>query len=148
MTQLFNAAPDLLEDFKQFLPESAAQAKAQAQAAARQQYEEAGMATNMRGLSEHPHSTGNLRNQAQTPRPADMKMPPLGTFAPPSVGKDNKKRRGGAGSTLTVGANAADTGLGASSRNRNVNTSNKVRFLQGIIMLVIALATYFTLIMK
>ncbi|EOD48752.1 putative transcriptional repressor sin3p protein [Neofusicoccum parvum UCRNP2] len=39
VTQLFNSAPDLLEDFKQFLPESAAQHRAaQARQAAEEQY--------------------------------------------------------------------------------------------------------------
>ncbi|KAG9620218.1 hypothetical protein KCU64_g21866, partial [Aureobasidium melanogenum] len=39
VTRLFNSAPDLLEDFKQFLPESAAHAKAAAAARAQQQEE-------------------------------------------------------------------------------------------------------------
>lgn len=58
--------------------------------------------------------------QAQTPR-SEIKMPPVGNFAPPpSAGKDNKKRRGGAGSQVTGGASAqgtpstVDVGSGAS----------------------------------
>ena len=98
MTQLFNAAPDLLEDFKQFLPESAAQAKAQAMARAT---EDATMLSNVRG--DPNYLTGMPTSQAQTPR-ADAKLPPIGNFAPPSVGKENKKRRGGAGSQITGGA--------------------------------------------
>ncbi|MCJ1395289.1 Transcriptional regulatory protein sin3 [Xylographa bjoerkii] len=119
VTQLFNAAPDLLEDFKQFLPESAAQAKAQAQAAARQATEDATMLSNVRG--EPSYMAGMPNAQAHTPRP-ETKMPPMGNFAPPpSVGKENKKRRGGAGTQVTVGASGS-TGLDAgpisgSSRN-------------------------------
>ena len=99
VTQLFNAAPDLLEDFKQFLPESAAQAKAQA--AARQATEDAAMLSNVRG---DPSYMMNVQPvQIQTPRP-DTKMPPMGNFAPPpSVGKENKKRKGGPGSQVTGG---------------------------------------------
>ena len=97
MTQLFNAAPDLLEDFKQFLPESAAQAKAQA-AAQQQKAEDAVMLSNVRG---DPTYLVGAQVQAQTPRP-DTKMPPIGNFAPPSsISKESKKRRGGAGSQMT-----------------------------------------------
>ena len=89
VTQLFNTAPDLLEDFKQFLPESAAQAKAQAAAAARAAADEP-PTSNIRG--EPGYSSGQLP-QLQTPRPA-AKMPPMGQFDPPSTSKENKKRRG------------------------------------------------------
>ncbi|RKF56804.1 Paired amphipathic helix protein pst1 [Erysiphe neolycopersici] len=72
VTHLFNTAPDLLEDFKQFLPESAAHAKA----AAAKAMEEA--------------------RQNQTPLPQtsrDTKMPPVGNFAvPASSSKESKKR--------------------------------------------------------
>ncbi|KAL8994455.1 MAG: hypothetical protein Q9169_005579 [Polycauliona sp. 2 TL-2023] len=106
VTQLFSSDPDLLEDFKQFLPESAAQAKAQA-AAARQATEDATMLSHVRG--EAAYINGMTANQSQTPKP-EMRMPPLGNFAPPpSVGKDNKKRRGGAGSQITGGAAAVDS---------------------------------------
>ena len=127
MTQLFSTAPDLLEDFKQFLPESAAQAKAQA--AARQATEDAAMLSNVRG--DAAYLAGVTTNQAQTPRP-EMKMPPVGNFAPPpSVGKENKKRRGGAGSQMTGGAAAPDAAPGPSRENNKSSgmrggTSNKV----------------------
>ena len=105
VTQLFSSAPDLLEDFKQFLPESAAQAKAQA--AARQATEDAAMLSNVRGESNY--IAGAQSMQTQTPRP-EMKMPPVGNFAPPpSVGKENKKRRGGPGSQITGGAASSMT---------------------------------------
>ncbi|KAK5088116.1 Transcriptional regulatory protein sin3 [Lithohypha guttulata] len=84
VTQLFISAPDLLEDFKQFLPESAAHAKAQAAARAQQADAETSSARN------EPYS-GTLP-QTQTPRP-NPKMPPMGQFDPPSTTKDNKKRK-------------------------------------------------------
>ena len=110
VTQLFNSAPDLLEDFKQFLPESAAQAKAQAAA---KQAEDAAMLSNVRG----EYGPGSVQTQMQTPRP-EMKMPPVGNFAPPSATKvENKKRRGGPGSQMTGGAAAIDPGVGTSGQN-------------------------------
>ena len=110
VTQLFNSAPDLLEDFKQFLPESAAQAKAQAAA---KQAEDAAMLSNVRG----EYGPGSVQTQMQTPRP-EMKMPPVGNFAPPSATKvENKKRRGGPGSQITGGAAAIDPGVGTSGQN-------------------------------
>lgn len=123
MTQLFSSAGDLLEDFKQFLPESAAQAKAQAQAVAKQQMEDAAVLSNVRGENGYVQLP-----QVQTPR-AEMKMPPVGTFGPPSAVKDNKKRRGGPGSQMTGGAGAIDSGTGAGgqgSRNRGTGPAQKV----------------------
>jgi paired amphipathic helix protein Sin3a len=84
VTQLFNTAPDLLEDFKQFLPESAAHAK---QVAAQRQAEEQAPLSNLRGEPQ-----GFI---SQTPN-RDVKMPPLGQFNVKDS-KDNKKRRGGPG---------------------------------------------------
>ncbi len=86
VTTLFNGAPDLLEAFKQFLPESAAHAKA---AAARQAAEDATMLSNVR------HVYGNEDPQSHhTPRPEQHRLPPLGNFAPtPSAGRDVKRRR-------------------------------------------------------
>lgn len=75
VTTLFNTAPDLLEDFKQFLPESAAQAKAAAKAA------EDAAAMGLAGVSQTP----------QPPR-GDQKLPPVGNFPPPSTSKESKKR--------------------------------------------------------
>jgi len=110
-----------LEDFKQFLPESAAQAKAQA-AAKQQATEDAAMLSNVRG----EFATG--QQQVHTPRP-EIKMPPVGNFAPPSATKENKKRRGGPGSQMIGGASAIDTGAGSSGqngRNGRGGASNKV----------------------
>lgn len=121
VTQLFSSAPDLLEDFKQFLPESAAQAKAQAAA---KQAEEAAMLSNVRG----EFATGVQHVQAHTPRP-EMKMPPVGNFAPPSATKENKKRRGGPGSQVTGGAAALDIATGPSGQSNRMGgrgNANKV----------------------
>ncbi|PHH86992.1 hypothetical protein CDD83_9452 [Cordyceps sp. RAO-2017] len=73
VTTLFNSAPDLLEDFKQFLPESAGQAKA-----AQARLED--------GVPPGP---------SHTPQPGmrdGQKMPPLGSFAPPASASKDKKR--------------------------------------------------------
>lgn len=87
------------------------------------------MLSNVRG--DAAYLAGVTTNQAHTPRP-EMKMPPVGNFAPPpSAGKENKKRRGGAGSQMTGGAAASDAAPGTSSQNnrgsgiRGAN-SNKV----------------------
>lgn len=72
VTTLFNTAPDLLEDFKQFLPESAAQAKAAAAAKAAEEAQQ---------------------NQTPQGRGEVTKMPPVGSFAvPPSTSKEGRKR--------------------------------------------------------
>ena len=102
-----------MQDFKQFLPESAAQAKAQAQEAqAAKQTEDAVMLSNVRG----EFATGVQNVQANTPRP-EMKMPPVGNFAPPSATKENKKRRGG---PVTGGAAAIDIGAGPSGQGTRI----------------------------
>lgn len=77
VTTLFNAAPDLLEDFKQFLPESAAQT---------------------RGGGQRPEDALGPQHHNQTPQPSHVardgpKGPPVGNFAPPaSATKETKKR--------------------------------------------------------
>lgn len=64
--------------------------------------------------------------QVHTPRP-EMKMPPVGNFAPPSATKENKKRRGGPGSQMTGGAAAIDTSsAGQNGRIGRGGPSNKV----------------------
>ncbi|KAK2758744.1 Transcriptional regulatory protein sin3 [Arachnomyces sp. PD_36] len=105
VTQLFNTAPDLLEDFKQFLPESAAQAKAQA-AAARQAMEDATAVSNVRG--EPGYSNSGMAQQ--TPR-SDVKMPPLGQFSVKDSAKESKKRRGGPGAQTTGAGVAGQSGV-------------------------------------
>lgn len=89
VTTLFGAAPDLLEDFKQFLPESAAHHRAQQQQAARQHAEDAAMLNNVRGEAAY----GPPANQ-QTPRADTSRLPPMGNFAPtPTTNRDTKRKR-------------------------------------------------------
>ncbi|KAJ5310760.1 uncharacterized protein N7443_003221 [Penicillium atrosanguineum] len=89
VTHLFNTAPDLLEDFKQFLPESAAHAR---------QVERQRAAENI-PVSDLRSGPGDF--PSQTPS-RDVKMPPLGQFNVKDSGKENKKRRGGPGITGSV----------------------------------------------
>ncbi|KAF1949433.1 hypothetical protein CC80DRAFT_271756 [Byssothecium circinans] len=88
VTGLFSSAPDLLEDFKQFLPESAAQHRAQ-QAA--RHTEEAAMMSNVRGEAAYSQAP----NHQQTPRADSSRLPPMGNFAPtPTANRENKRKRG------------------------------------------------------
>ncbi|KAI9806968.1 MAG: Transcriptional regulatory protein sin3 [Piccolia ochrophora] len=117
VTQLFNAAPDLLEDFKQFLPESAAQAKAQA--AAKQAAEDAAMLSNVRGEPSYANGTpsGSGAQPGGTAQRAETKLPPLGKFEhPPSATKESKKRRAGAAGQAGLGA-AQQSMLGSGDVN-------------------------------
>ncbi len=88
VTTLFNTAPDLLEDFKQFLPESAAQAKAAAKAA------EDAAAMGLAGVSQTPQPVHGPRG--------DQKLPPVGNFPPPSTSKEGKKRTRPPTTTSTI----------------------------------------------
>ena len=123
VTQLFHTAPDLLDDFKQFLPESAAQAKAQA--AARAAADEASTSNTRADYN------GAQIAQAQTPRPT-TKMPPMGQFDPPSTSKENKKRRGGLAVQTSGPAAAPNTTevIGPTSGGRSagvqIGNANKV----------------------
>lgn len=74
VTTLFNSAPDLLEDFKQFLPESAGQAKA-----AQERIDDV-----LPPGPSHTRQPGNRDGQ---------KMPPLGSFAPPTSASKDKRPR-------------------------------------------------------
>ncbi|CAG8032053.1 unnamed protein product [Penicillium salamii] len=119
VTQLFNTAPDLLEDFKQFLPESAAHAK---QVAAQRQAEEQAPLSNLRG---EPSGFAS-----QTPN-RDVKMPPLGQFNVKDP-KENKKRRGGPGGVGSIsgpaGSEAArlsEAGRGGQGQFGNVSKRPK-----------------------
>lgn len=90
VTGLFSSAPDLLEDFKQFLPESAAQHRQQQQQAARQA-EDAAQFSNIRSDAAYSQAP----NPHQTPRADTSRLPPMGNFAPtPTANRDNKRKRG------------------------------------------------------
>ena len=77
VTTLFHTAPDLLEDFKQFLPETAA---------------------STRSAGQHNEEGTPMNPPVTTPQPGHVardgpKMPPVGNFAPPSsASKESKKR--------------------------------------------------------
>lgn len=96
MTELFKTAQDLLEDFKQFLPESAAQARAAA--AAKAAADEAASYPNSGLAQPGPGQAG-----------AQTRLPPVGNFAPPpSVGKETKgKKRPGLATQQEQKADAA-----------------------------------------
>ncbi|KAL7924112.1 hypothetical protein ACQKWADRAFT_287276 [Trichoderma austrokoningii] len=107
VTTLFNSAPDLLEDFKQFLPESAGQARAQP------------------GRPED----GTAAGSAHTPQPGmrdGQKMPPLGSFAPPvSAGKDTKKRPRTDKQTPTPGTLLPEAPVATRIPPQNLNGSKR-----------------------
>lgn len=107
VTTLFNSAPDLLEDFKQFLPESAGQAKATP------------------GRVEDGPPLG----PSHTPQPGlrdGQKMPPLGSFPPPaSASKDQKKRPRIDKQAPTPGPAPAETPTVARIPQPNINGSKR-----------------------
>ncbi|KAG8624101.1 hypothetical protein KVT40_009077 [Elsinoe batatas] len=107
VTKLFDSAPDLLEDFKQFLPETTAKSKA-AKAARRR--DDAVKTSDLRESSK----TAQLQ---KTPH-ADNRLPPVGNFAPtPIVNRDHKRKRGDTKSgmgALGITPNDQGKGLGAS----------------------------------
>jgi paired amphipathic helix protein Sin3a len=104
VTTLFNAAPDLLEDFKQFLPETAGQAKA----------------TPGRG------DEGAPTGPSHTPQPGGQKMPPLGSFAPPpSATKDSKKRPRGDKQAVAAEAAIPDPNAAIRPQQSVVNGTGK-----------------------
>lgn len=120
VTLLFNTAPDLLEDFKQFLPESAAHAKA---VAAR--IDEPAAVSSLRG----DYGAPSVNNQ---PPRGDFKMPPLGQFNV-KESTENKKRRPGpqigppvASSTMVDGVAAGNQANRPSSVQ--MGNVNKVSF--------------------
>ena len=93
VTHLFKTAPDLLEDFKQFLPESAAHAKAAE--TARRQAEESAMFSNVRGEGGGTYGSPVMSRETQmgTPSHGRGNLPPVGNFAPTPIGKDGKRKR-------------------------------------------------------
>ncbi|KIW07558.1 hypothetical protein, variant [Verruconis gallopava] len=93
VTRLFETAPDLLEDFKQFLPESAA--SNQNKAPARSGGEDAFPLSSTRNEPTYIAAASANSHLHQTPRPEQHhRLPPIGNFAPtPSVNRDNKRKR-------------------------------------------------------
>lgn len=89
VTQLFKSAPDLLDDFKQFLPESAAAAKAHAQRVAA---EEQAILSNARG--EPLYGSPVMSREVMGTPSHGRGLPPVDNFAPTPIVKDNKRKRG------------------------------------------------------
>ncbi|KAF2459835.1 hypothetical protein BDY21DRAFT_336623 [Lineolata rhizophorae] len=112
VTLLFSSAPDLLEDFKQFLPESAAQAKAAAAARQAAAEQEANVMTSNVRSEPYPAQSQAMQH---TPR-GERSHPPIGNFAPtPSAQRDNKRKRttgreGTVASTAPAPSMPAETG--------------------------------------
>ena len=104
MTELFKSAPDLLEDFKQFLPESAAHAKAAAKAAE----------DNLAAMASSQPPVSNARG-------AEPKLPQMGNFPTPSAAKENKRGKRGLPSGPPAVVESAVRGMG-------MNQPAKVRY--------------------
>ena len=117
VTQLFNSAPDLLEDFKQFLPDPSAQ---KAQATTSRMNDDI-QTSNVRSDETYMR---NMPSATQTPK-AD-KMPPIGHFGPPSVTKESKKRRA-PGASTTVGSGMAQDAPASKITNLQGGSAAKVR---------------------
>ena len=110
MTELFKSAPDLLEDFKQFLPESAAHAKAAAKAAE----------DNLAAMASSQAPMSNARG-------AEPKLPQMGNFPTPSAAKENKRGK----RPLPAGPPAAESaargmGMGHPAKVRGIAFSQAV----------------------
>lgn len=107
VTTLFNSAPDLLEDFKQFLPESAGQAR----------------------VPPGRPDDGAAVGSSHTPQPGmrdGQKMPPLGSFPPPvSASKDNKKRPRTDKQTPTPGSLLTEPPVSTRLPPQNINGSKR-----------------------
>ncbi|PNS20411.1 hypothetical protein CAC42_5861 [Sphaceloma murrayae] len=104
VTKLFDSAPDLLEDFKQFLPEVGGRAK---------------MASSAKRKAEDAVKTSNVRSESKTAQlqktpHAEHRLPPVGNFAPtPTVNKDHKRKRGDTKSGMAgMGIMPVDQGKG------------------------------------
>jgi paired amphipathic helix protein Sin3a len=132
VTRLFDSAPDLLEDFKQFLPESAAHANAIAAARAGESHFPT---SNTRTDQSYQPLPGHATHQ--TPRADPSRLPPMGNFAPtPSSSRDKRKRGEKA---LAGGEQLITGGRGAVQ----VAPASKVRNAQ--ILLALATATLLSL---
>lgn len=106
-----------MEDFKQFLPESAAHAKQQA--LGRTMNEDIPI-SNLRGEPGY-----GIAAQGQAPR-GDVKMPPLGQFNVKDSSKDGKKRPRPSGA-IAAGT-AAESSQAARGQAGQVGNANKVSF--------------------
>jgi paired amphipathic helix protein Sin3a len=126
VTTLFNTAPDLLEDFKQFLPESAAQAKAAAAKAA-----EDAAAIGLAGVAQTPQPIHGARGE--------QKLPPVGNFLPPSTSKEGKKRPRPPNAPAPVPMGSLTEVAGNRAAITQTGTANKVRHLDDRVITVVIL---------
>jgi hypothetical protein len=131
VTRLFETAPDLLEDFKQFLPESAA--ANQNKNLARVTGEDAFPLSSTRNEPGYSAAVNSHAHLHQTPRPDHSKVPPMGMFAPtPSSNREhtNKRKRndrqGAAAMTPTLGVEPNI--VGAKAGLSQAANGNKVCF--------------------
>jgi paired amphipathic helix protein Sin3a len=86
VTRLFETAPDLLQDFKQFLPDTSAFTASGRRAHEEQQYAISSMRSD-------PAYMSAAQAAQLTPRIDQQRLPPMGNFAPtPSSGRDKRKR--------------------------------------------------------
>lgn len=88
VTRLFDSAPDLLDDFKQFLPDTTSPTKQ-----ARLQLDDPAPLSDVRG-DPHYRPVSLSQSAMQHPNMADAnRLPPVGTFAPTPLSKDSKRKR-------------------------------------------------------
>lgn len=113
VTKLFREAPDLLDDFKQFLPET---------------------------IPQNKMGPGNIPDEGaaamasipiQTPQPPShsardgQKMPPVGNFAPPSASKETGKKRPRGNEKQSIAGPSSSAAIAESSIRMTLPTTNK-----------------------
>lgn len=79
VTQLFKDAPDLLDDFKQFLPDMSQQGPQQGISPQQQQQQQQQPIHHV-----PPHSISQQQNMG--PASDNVRLPPVGNFSPPTIG--------------------------------------------------------------
>jgi len=117
-----------LEDFKQFLPESAAQARAAERA--RREAEENAVLSNVRGEGGGMYASPVISREAQMGTPNHGRgLPPVGNFAPTPISKDVKRKRQGTAerSEAVAGPSTGKPAVGgpAGKRMKQSHTASK-----------------------
>lgn len=125
VTRLFETAPDLLQDFKQFLPESAASNQNKGPPLAGEGVFDIPLSSTRHDPDYQREARQNTMQQ--TPRPE--RLPPMGQFGATPAKNDNKRKRGdrqGPTSVTPMAAEASNNvgGRGAIPQQPN---GNKVR---------------------
>jgi paired amphipathic helix protein Sin3a len=131
VTRLFETAPDLLEDFKQFLPESAA--ANQNKNLARVTGEDVFPLSSTRTEPGYSAAVNSHAHTHQTPRPDHSKVPPMGMFAPTPSGSNrehnNKRKRNdrqGAATAMTPTLGVEPNNMSAKAGMAQATNGNKV----------------------